>query len=549
MPIGASKVGALGGLVPGGSVTFNASGTWDVPPGVKVVSITGKGGTGNPGNAGNQGNPGNIGIGAPGGMGGRGGNEPSINPGSPNASWGPAGGVGYAVKSTGPLRTRVGNQTSFQDATCLPSPQNPSPAPIATVTGQNFVGGCVNYSPFPGPARAIGFCGPAGVAYTPVSGPQGPAGNAGTAGNAGQPGNPGCSSSALGNAFPGGAGGNAGVGGAAGNGGSGGQGGAAGQGRPVLQPANTVPPGTVAQGGAGGNGGGSGGQGLSRDQNTSPTVGPGLIPCFAQWIKYGGYGGGGAAINSGNSGGAGQLKSPINAHSPVNVCVPIGTGGTDPGEAFPPTTQYVGGIVAPLIRPTCGVNTPPTFGRTTIPTPQGSLTNSTMGGAGGYGIQGTSGLGFMNGLPAVSFNTRFVPRPTPSGSPCWGVGRGRMNATPNCTPTLLNVGGNLNSVTNPLSVNSNNIFRAGGGGGAGSSRFSTGCGNPLPPQLPFSQSMGGGGGGGRGNAGNAGGPTPTPSGVAATPVTFNCVPVTPGTPTPITVASPGGQVVISWNPQ
>ena len=59
MPIGASKVGALGGLVPGGSVTFNASGTWDVPPGVKLVSITGAGGTGNPGNPGNAGNPGN----------------------------------------------------------------------------------------------------------------------------------------------------------------------------------------------------------------------------------------------------------------------------------------------------------------------------------------------------------------------------------------------------------------------------------------------------------------------------------------------------------
>jgi hypothetical protein len=37
--------------------------------------------------------------------------------------------------------------------------------------------------------------------------------------------------------------------------------------------------------------------------------------------------------------------------------------------------------------------------------------------------------------------------------------------------------------------------------------------------------------------------------VAATPSTVNCVPVTPGSPAPITVASPGGQIVISWNPQ
>jgi hypothetical protein len=73
MPIGSSKLGVLGaGLVPGGSVTFNTSGNWDVPPGVKKVSITGKGATGNPGNAGNPGNPGNIGFGGGGGGGGAG---------------------------------------------------------------------------------------------------------------------------------------------------------------------------------------------------------------------------------------------------------------------------------------------------------------------------------------------------------------------------------------------------------------------------------------------------------------------------------------------
>ena len=64
----------------------------------------------------------------------------------------------------------------------------------------------------------------------------------------------------------------------------------------------------------------------------------------------------------------------------------------------------------------------------------------------------------------------------------------------------------------------------------------------------------GGGGGGvaawgsraaqTGGSGGSGG-----TGGAATPVTQNCVPVTPGSPYPITVASPGGQVVISWNPQ
>jgi hypothetical protein len=53
MPIGSSKLGVLGaGLVPGGTETFNAPGTFSIPPGVKKVSITGVGGTGNPGTPG-----------------------------------------------------------------------------------------------------------------------------------------------------------------------------------------------------------------------------------------------------------------------------------------------------------------------------------------------------------------------------------------------------------------------------------------------------------------------------------------------------------------
>jgi hypothetical protein len=39
MPIGSSKLGVLGaGLVPGGTETFNAPGTFSIPPGVKIVS-------------------------------------------------------------------------------------------------------------------------------------------------------------------------------------------------------------------------------------------------------------------------------------------------------------------------------------------------------------------------------------------------------------------------------------------------------------------------------------------------------------------------------
>jgi hypothetical protein len=67
MAIGTSKVGALGGLVPGGTETFNTSGTFCVPPGVKKISVTGIGGSGTPGNTGSSGNAGNPGTGAGGG--------------------------------------------------------------------------------------------------------------------------------------------------------------------------------------------------------------------------------------------------------------------------------------------------------------------------------------------------------------------------------------------------------------------------------------------------------------------------------------------------
>lgn len=43
MPIGTSKIGALGGQVPGGSQTFNTSGTFIVPVGVTKLNVTGKG--------------------------------------------------------------------------------------------------------------------------------------------------------------------------------------------------------------------------------------------------------------------------------------------------------------------------------------------------------------------------------------------------------------------------------------------------------------------------------------------------------------------------
>ena len=69
MPAGTPKVALFGGksIVPGGSQTFNAPGTFTVPVGVTKVSITGKGGAGN---AGGIGNGGGCGFGAGGAGGG-----------------------------------------------------------------------------------------------------------------------------------------------------------------------------------------------------------------------------------------------------------------------------------------------------------------------------------------------------------------------------------------------------------------------------------------------------------------------------------------------
>jgi len=58
-------------LVSAGSTTFNSSGTYTVPYGVRVITVSG---TGQPGNAGNAGTPGNNGAGGAGGNAGAAGN-------------------------------------------------------------------------------------------------------------------------------------------------------------------------------------------------------------------------------------------------------------------------------------------------------------------------------------------------------------------------------------------------------------------------------------------------------------------------------------------
>ena len=54
-------------IFPAGSQTFNSSGTYTVPYGARVITVTGTGGNGQAGNAGNDGN---NGAGGPGGAGG-----------------------------------------------------------------------------------------------------------------------------------------------------------------------------------------------------------------------------------------------------------------------------------------------------------------------------------------------------------------------------------------------------------------------------------------------------------------------------------------------
>jgi hypothetical protein len=493
MPIGSAKIGVLGaGLVPGGTVTFNATGTFTVPPGVKKVNITGRGGTGNPGNAGNAGNPGNIGYGGTGGKGG-------AVTGQFGTSDAFGGGAGVSLRRHTPLIWR-------NSPACLPSAAGSynTPGPVLC---------CLNQGANPG-----NYC----PVRPSIPGYAGVGGTAGTAGNPGNPGTPGNASSGLNYNFAGGAGGNAGVGGNAGNGGSGGNGGGgASPGSAVIgyYPCACATP--NSSGGAGGNGGGSGGAGIGT--RSAPTVGP--VPNTpANWIKYGGGGGGGAGVNDGSSGLNGvMMTAPYTGTYFPGTPSLNAAGGTDPGNPF-------NGTISP-----CYTN---------------KITQNMTGGLGGSGgIGGARGAGLVaiiqkycgqrpindTGNPVPT----YFPNPTLPYNPA-----SRIVYAPTATK---NITAN-NTTLNPLT---NNMFRSGsGGGGGGYGDTSNLCAQPYNFYANRIQSAAGGGGGGRGNAGNAGGNSTAPSGSAGTPATYNCVPVTPGSPYPITVGGPsGGQVVISWNPQ
>jgi hypothetical protein len=171
MPAGTPKVNIFGGkkIVPGGTQTFNTTGTFTVPTGVKKVNITGRGGSGNPGNPGNS------------------------SPGSPAGANGGGGGGGGTI--------------------------------YGAVTGlwpgaNSGIGGCG------GGGVGIGGPGASWRNNPPYSSAEnGAAGSPGGAGNPGTPGNTGTPSTGFGATFLGGNGGNGGFGGSTGAGGAGGNGG------------------------------------------------------------------------------------------------------------------------------------------------------------------------------------------------------------------------------------------------------------------------------------------------------------------------------------
>jgi hypothetical protein len=460
MPIGSSKLGVLGaGLVPGGSVTFNTSGNWPVPPGVKKVSITGKGGTGNPGNPGNSGNAGNAGGGGGGGAGGQANSGPCGN--NLPARVGGAGGNGGPGGGNG---------------------------------GNNNV--CANAPP---------------VGNAPLDanpGNAGNSGNAGSAGSAGNPGNAGQTSSAIGNNFAGGAGGNGGTAGAAGNGGTGGQGGNAGTNlpTPVNYSCNAAP----------GNGGNGGGAGMSVPASLRGNLAPNFyptcpnnfsIPGGAQpgilripgWCGTGLTGGGGAGdTNNGQTASASNILDQVAA-----------TGIKSPGVCMPLNNSQA---TSTCINPANGV--------------WRVLSILAAGGTPGGGRGGYGNFRMGGGTPSIQYS--------PSGSPGGPF-------TPVSPANLVVSAPQSTQIVRGL--DGTNARAGGGGGGSGYSTIT------FVGQPKFWRA-GAGGGGGRGNAGNAGGAGGAGNpGAAATPQTFNCVNVTPGATVPITVGSPGGQIVISWNPQ
>jgi hypothetical protein len=138
MPIGTSKVGLFGGkpTVLAGCETFNSPGTFTVPEGLEIVSVTGRGASGNPGNSGNNGGSGAGGNGGGGGCGllfngragGSGGNsQGGGNPGSPGNAGNPSTALCFTFTAgNGGTGGTGGNAGSAGNPGGAGNPSNPS---------------------------------------------------------------------------------------------------------------------------------------------------------------------------------------------------------------------------------------------------------------------------------------------------------------------------------------------------------------------------------------------------------------------------------------
>lgn len=546
MPIGTAKAGLLGrSQVAGGTQTFNASGTFTVPPGVSVVSVTGKGATGSAGNPGNAGNPGSTGNSGSAGTSGR----------------GAGGGAGSLYFNACNRRQRVntdypgssgqpnpffnsGNPLSTQTQGCIFCPSAPannnslfsryqnhdlqyvptdpahvyhnyrnddggaggpggqghasgggSPYNNTRFGGKHDVGAAQAFDIYGGPCTCVnntfrqhyrGYVTPrsthGGTSFAAMCSTTYDAVCSGM----------GARNRTAGGSGPSGSTGSSGNTGASGNPGSAGNAGATGAASTGLS--RTFPGGAGGNGGAAGSGGSGGTGGAGGNAGSGGTGGKG----------------GGFSAQSCNTGGP---KFYRNSGQHL-AWAKAGCGGNGGGQ---------GACMFPEGQHSAEAN----------PIPSRASSRVFGYGGGGAGECNPGSSSFFTRQPPGSGNSNTHGC---GGNPGGGQGGGRcsIHSWPNNPPA------NANSPQYQGSAA--NAARAGGGGGGVGMFGGTG-----------------GGGGGRGNLGNPGssgnpGSAGNPGGAgnpgaAANPTTFNCVPVSPGTSYPIVVGSPGGQVTISWNPQ
>ena len=308
MPAGTPKVTLFGGvsIVPGGSQTFNAPGTFTVPVGVTKVNISGVGGTGTSGNAGNPGTPGK------GGRGGNGGEVYAYNFGycsfNSNNEYNvnKVSGAGLYGNNNWPCPSPAGNSGN------IGSSGNSSSGLCQTFPGgAGGNGGTGGTAGNPGNAGGNGcvltvyFGGPTPGTFVTIANPR-------AAGNTGNPNSPAVPSASPGGIDPGAGG--VGAGGTAGGAGIANGGGPVNTGNPSGGPGTSVSPPTCRRYGGGGGGGG------------------GLCGIGSPGAGGGGGGGAGSAGNPGNPGTAGT-PATYNCQSVTpGGSYPIVVGGPSGGQ-------------------------------------------------------------------------------------------------------------------------------------------------------------------------------------------------------------------------